>query len=72
MDKMRGLSLSIGLILRFRLNPSPRCFNYAYHGLLAGMNVHVFYRDLLLAFAAVAIQRVEQHGKGAGELVGLL
>jgi len=36
------------------------------------MNVHVFYRDLLLAFAAVAIQRVEQHGKGAGELVGLL
>jgi hypothetical protein len=44
-----GLSLSIGLILRFRLNPSPRCFNYAYHGLPAGMNVHVFYRDLLLA-----------------------
>jgi hypothetical protein len=57
------LSLSIGLILRFRLNPSPRCFNYAYHGLPAGMNVHVFYRDLLLAFAAVTIQRVEQHGK---------
>jgi hypothetical protein len=29
------------LILRSRLNPSPRGLNYAYHGLPAGMNVHV-------------------------------
>jgi hypothetical protein len=37
------------LILRSRLNPSPRCLNYAYHGLSAGINVNV------LAFAAMDI-----------------
>jgi hypothetical protein len=62
----------MGLILRFRLNPSPRCFNYAYLGLPAGMNVHVFYRDLLRALAAMAIERVEQHREGARELASLV
>jgi hypothetical protein len=32
------------------------------------MNVHVFHRDLLLAFAAVAIEGVEQHCEAAREL----
>jgi hypothetical protein len=50
----------MGLILRFRLNPSPRGLNHTDHGLPAGMNVHVFYRDLLLALAAMAIERVEE------------
>jgi hypothetical protein len=44
----------MGLILRFRLDHSPRCLNYCYHGLPAGMNVNVLDRDLLLALAAMA------------------
>ena len=36
------------------------------------MHVHVFYGDFLLAFAAMAIERFEQHGVGAGQLVGLI
>jgi hypothetical protein len=35
------------------------------------MNVNVLDRDLLRALAAMAIERVEQHGKGAGDLAGL-
>src|SRR5215472_15058388 len=35
------------------------------------MHMDVFYRDLLLAFAAVAIERIEQSRIGAGELVRL-
>ena len=62
----------MGLILQFRLNPSPRGLNYAYHGLPAGMNVHVLDHDLLGALAAVAIERVEQHCEGAGELASLV
>jgi hypothetical protein len=29
-------------------------------------------RDLLLALAAMAIERIEQHGRGARQLVGLV
>jgi hypothetical protein len=47
---------SMGLILRFRLDSSPRCLNYAYHGPLAGGNMHVLDRDLLYALAAMAIE----------------
>jgi hypothetical protein len=36
------------------------------------MHMDVLHRDLLLAFAAVAIERVEQHRIGARELVGLV
>ena len=64
--------LSNWLILRFRLNPSPRGLNHTDHGLPAGVNVHVLDRDLLLAFAAVAIKRVEQHREGARELASLV
>jgi hypothetical protein len=46
----------MGLILRYRLNPSPRRLNHTDHGLPAGMNVNVLDRDLLLALAAVAIE----------------
>ena len=34
--------------------------------------MHVFDRDLLLALAAMAIEGVEQNGKAARELVGLI
>jgi hypothetical protein len=51
---------------------SPRGLNHTDHGLPAGVDVNVFHRDLLLALAAMAIERVEQHGKGAGKLAGLL
>lgn len=67
-----GKLLSIWLILRFRLNPSPRCLDYADHGLPAGMNVHVLDRDPLLALAAMAIERIEQHCESSGELTGLV
>jgi hypothetical protein len=64
---------SIGLILRFRLNPFPRGLNHADHGLATGMNVNVLYRDLLYALPAVAIQRVEHAWQErAGELARLL
>jgi hypothetical protein len=36
------------------------------------MNVNVLDRDLLLALAAMAIECVQQHCEGAGELPGLL
>ena len=62
----------MGLTLRFRLNPSPRGLNPTDNGLPAGMHVHVLYRDLLLALAAVAIERVQQHCEGARELASLI
>src|SRR5207253_10265311 len=51
--------------------PSPRRPDHSNHRLTAGANVDVFHRDLLLAFAAMAVYRVEQHRIGAGEFVGL-
>ena len=62
----------MGLILRFRLNPSPRRLDYADHGLPTGMDVHVLYHNPLLALPAVASERVEQHGKGARKLSSLV
>jgi hypothetical protein len=38
--------------------------NYFVRNLNAGINMHMFYHNLLLAFAAMVIERVEQHGKG--------
>jgi hypothetical protein len=35
------------------------------------MHMDVFHRDLLLALAAMMIQRIEQHGIGPGKLVRL-
>ena len=56
----------MGLILQFRLNPSPRGLNYTNDGLPTGMHVHVLDRDLLLALAAMAIERFEEGGVRSG------
>jgi hypothetical protein len=47
------------------LTPAPQGLDHADHRLPAGMNVDVLNCDLLLALAAVAIERVEQHRVGA-------
>jgi len=39
--------------------------------LAASVHVNVFHRDLLLALNAMAIERIEQHRRGARELAGL-
>lgn len=62
---------SMGLILRFRLAPAPRSFNHPDDCLSSGMHVDVLHCDLLLALAAVSVQRLQQGCKGPGELVGL-
>src|SRR5215468_6704198 len=49
----------------------PLALDVADDGLPALVDVDVLHRDLLLAFAAVAIERIEQSRIGAGELVRL-
>jgi hypothetical protein len=61
----------MGLTLWFLSIPTPRRPNYPDHRLPAGMDVDVLHRDLLLTLPAVAVECVEQHGVGAGELVRL-
>jgi hypothetical protein len=61
----------MGLIHRFRLRPSPWGLDHAHNCLTPGMHVDVLHRDLLLALAAMMVQRVEQHGISPGKLVGL-
>ena len=48
----------MGLFLRFRCEPSPPALDIADDGLTALVDVDVLHRDLLLAFAAVAIERM--------------
>ncbi|MGZ3320196.1 MAG: hypothetical protein ACXU9C_04355 [Xanthobacteraceae bacterium] len=43
----------------------------AYNGLPAFVDMNVFNGDFLLAFAAVTVEGVKQHGVGAGQLVRL-
>src|SRR5262249_44815346 len=45
--------------------------NRSHDGLSTGMHMDMFHRDLLLALAAVAVERIEQRSIGAGELVRL-
>jgi hypothetical protein len=52
---------------RFSMQTLPPALDVADDGLTA--LVDVLHRDLLLAFAAVAIERIEQSRRGAGELV---
>ena len=52
-------------------SPPPGGLDHADDRLPARMDVDVLDRDLLLALAAVAVERFEQRGIGAGELVGL-
>ena len=57
-----GNLLCMGLILKTVAIPTPRltgCGDHADHGLPAGVDVDVFHRDLLLALAAVTIERFE-------------
>src|SRR5262249_11171493 len=76
----------MGLFLRFRCEPYPLApvnaplnllcmglmgVHHPDHRLTALVDVDVLHRDLLLAFAAVAIERIEQSRIGAGELVCL-
>jgi len=54
-----GNLLCMGLILCFRLSPSPG-LNVADHGLAALVNVDMLDSDLLLALASMPVQRLEQ------------
>jgi hypothetical protein len=51
-----GDLLCMGLILKFRGNPSPRGPDHADDSLTAGMHVDVLHRHLLLALAAMPVQ----------------
>ena len=65
----RCISKCMGLILRFSPHPTP--LHVADDGLSAFVDVNVFDGYLLLAFAAVAIQSLQQCGVSSGKLVGL-
>ena len=58
-------------LLCMGLIPAPGALDHPDHRLTALVDVDVLHRDLLLAFAAVAIERIEQSRIGAGEFVGL-
>src|SRR3979411_551081 len=58
--KCMGNLLCMGLYLRFRSIPTPRCPDHADHRLPAGMHVDVLHHDPLLTLAAVAVERFEQ------------
>jgi len=55
-----GNLFCMGLILRFRVIPSPGGLNRANHSLPAGMHMDVLDRDFLLTLASVAIECVQQ------------
>ena len=54
-----GNLFCMGLILKFRAIPTPRCLDNSDHRLPAGMYVDMFDRHLLLTFAAVAVKRFD-------------
>jgi hypothetical protein len=64
---LRGM----GLILQFRTIPAVRGLDDAYDRLPARMDVDMLDCHLLLALAAVAVERFEERRIGAGELVRL-
>jgi hypothetical protein len=66
-----GNLLCMGLFLRFRAIPTPQSFTSrgadgADHRLTARVDVNVFDSDLLLALAAMAIERFEEGGVRSG------
>src|SRR5215210_6547665 len=71
MAKGSRLCRSMGLLLAFDRHPTPGVLNVADDRLPAGVDVDVLDRDLLLALAPVPVQRLQQGGVGARELVGL-
>jgi hypothetical protein len=50
---------------------TPRGPDIADDGLAAFVDVNVLNRDLLLAFATMTIERVQQNRKGTAKLIGL-
>ena len=54
-----GNLLCIALILWFALSSSPRILDEAHDSLTAGMDMDVLDRHLLLALAAVPVERFE-------------
>jgi hypothetical protein len=61
----------MGLTLCFRCEPSPPALDVPDDGLAAFVNVDVLDRDLLLAFAAVAIEGFQQRRVCPRELIRL-
>ena len=66
-----GKLFRIVQVLRCRGIGGRLTLDRSHDGLTARMHMHVFNRDFLLPFAAVAVERVEQHRIGAGELISL-
>jgi hypothetical protein len=60
-----GNLLCMGLILRFPAIPTPRGLDRADHRLPARVDVNVLDSDLLLALAAMAIERFEEDSMAA-------
>ena len=54
-----------------RVGELPRGLDDADDGVAAGMHMDMFHCDLLLALAAMPIERFEQRGVGAGKFVRL-
>jgi len=61
-----------GVVPSLSMRTVPPAVDVADDGLTALVDVDVLHRDLLLAFAAVATERIEQSRIGARELVGRL
>ena len=63
-------ALCMGLIAIFLTTPGPPpTADIAFHGLAALVDGDALHIDLLLGLAAIALQRFELSGKGAGETV---
>ena len=58
-----------GVVPSLSMRTVPPAVDVADDGLTALVDVDVLHRDLLLAFAAVATERIEQSRIGARELV---
>ena len=65
-----GNLLCMGLFLGFMRSPPPGSQPYR-HGLPARMHMDMLHGDLLLALATMTIERIQQHGIGSREFVGL-
>ena len=64
--RVHRIPLAWGCSSKFGRSP-PLGFDIAHDCLTALVNVNVLYGDLLLPFASMAIERVEEHCEGARE-----
>ena len=62
----------MGLFLQFLLTPTPRSFDIADYGLPARVDMDMLDRDLLLALAAMLVERLQQCRPGTRELICLI